>query len=84
MVESLGERHDAAFAGLFTPGFESVDITVNPAYALMNFGGQVRVNEAVTLFLQLQNLGNERYSTVLGYPGMPRAVFVGTRFNIGR
>ena len=79
-----GERHDAAFASLFTPSFDAVDITVNPGYAVMNLGGQVRLHEGLTVFLQIENLGDERYSTSLGYPGMPRAVYVGTRFNIGR
>lgn len=83
-LRAVGERHDAAFAGLFTPSFRAVDITVNPAYALMNLGGQVRVHEGVTVFVQIENLGDERYSTSLGYPGLPRAVFVGTRFNIGQ
>lgn len=80
----VSERHDSAFAGLFTPSFQAVDITVNPGYAVMNLGGQVRLHEAVTVFLQIENLGDERYSTVLGYPGLPRAVFVGTRFNFGQ
>ena len=83
-LRAVGERHDAAFAGLFTPSFQPVDITVNPSYAVMNLGAQVRVHEAATVFLQIENLGDERYSTALGYPGMPRAVYVGTRFNIGR
>ena len=83
-LRAVGERHDAAFAGLFTPDFDAVDITVNPAYAVMNLGGQVRLSEAATVFLQIENLGDERNSTSLGYPGMPRAVYVGTRFNIGR
>ena len=83
-VRAVGESHDAAFAGLFTPSGEGVDITVNPGYAIVNLGGQVRLREAVTVFLQIDNLGDERYSTALGYPGMPRAVYVGARFNIGR
>ena len=29
------------------------------------------------MFLQIENLGDERYSTALGYPGMPRAVYRG-------
>ena len=80
----VSERHDSAFAGLFTPSFQAVDITVNPGYAVMNLGGQVRLHEAVTVFLQIENLGDARYSTTLGYPGLPRAFFVGTRFNIGQ
>ena len=85
-LRAVGERHDSSFffGSLVTPSFEAVDITVNPAYAVMNLGGQVRLHEGLTVFLQIENLGDERYSTSLGYPGMPRAVYVGTRFNIGR
>ena len=83
-LRAVGQRHDAAFAGLFTPDFDAVDITVNPGYVVVNLGGQVRLGEAVTVFLQIENLGDERYATSLGYPGMPRAAYVGTRFNIGR
>ena len=83
-VRAVGQRHGAAFAGLFTPSFEAVDITVNPAYALLNLGGQLRLQEGVTVFLQIENLGDERYSTALGYPGLPRAAFVGARFKLGR
>ena len=82
-LRAVSERHDAAFAGLFASSFGAVDITVNPGYAVVNLGGQVRLSEAVTVFLQIENLGDERYATSLGYPGMPRAVYVGTRFNIG-
>ncbi len=81
-LQAIGERHDAAFAGLFTPSFQSVDITVNPSYTVMNVSGQIRVRDSLTVFLQVDNLGDEQYSTALGYPGMPRAAFVGTRFNI--
>ena len=83
-LQAVGERHDAAFAGLFTPSFQAVDITVNPAYTLMNLGGQVHVHEALTVFLQINNLSDERYSTALGYPGLPRAAFMGARFEVGR
>jgi vitamin B12 transporter len=83
-LRGVGQSHDVAFAALFTPGFDAVDITVNPGYVVVNLGGQVRLREAVTVFLQIENLCDERYSTSLGYPGMPRAVYVGTRFNFGR
>ena len=82
-LRAVGERHDAAFAGLFTPSFQAVDITVDRAYTLINLGGQLRLHDAATAFLHFVNLGNERYSTALGYPGMPRAVVVGARFNVG-
>jgi vitamin B12 transporter len=83
-LRAVGERHDAAFADLFTPDFQSVDITVNPAYTVISLGGRYRVREALTVFLQIDNLGDERYSTALGYPAMPRAVVVGGRFSVGQ
>jgi len=51
---------------------------------VLNLGGQVRLHDAVTAFLRIENLGDEQYSTALGYPALPRAVVVGTRIALGR
>ena len=79
-----GDRHDSAFLGLqrFTDG-RGVDITVNPGYTLLTLGGQFRAHRALTLFLRIDNLTDELYDSALGYPGLPRAVVAGGRFDIG-
>ena len=79
-----GDRHDSAFLGLqrVSDG-RGVDITVNPGYTLLTAGGQFRAHRALTLFLRIDNLTNELYDSALGYPGLPRAVVAGGRFDIG-
>ena len=84
-VRVTGDRHDSAFLGLqrLSDG-RSVDITVNPGYVLLGLGGQVRVRNDVTLFLRVENLTDAAYEGALGYPGLPRAVLAGGRFDFGR
>ena len=79
-----GDRHDSAFMGLqrLSDG-RGVDITVNPGHTLLTLGGQFRAHRALTLFLRIDNLTNELYDSALGYPGLPRAVVAGGRFDIG-
>ena len=79
-----GARHDSAFLGLqrVSDG-RGVDITVNPGYALLTLGGQVRVHEDLTLFARIDNAANAAYDSALGYPGLPRAVVAGGRFALG-
>ena len=79
-----GDRHDSAFLGLqrVSDG-RPVDITVNPGYALLTLGGQVRVQEDLTLFARIDNAADAVYDSALGYPGLPRAVVAGGRFTLG-
>ncbi|MYN65351.1 MAG: TonB-dependent receptor [Acidobacteria bacterium] len=79
-----GDRHDNSFMGLqrLSDG-RGVDISVNPGYTLLTAGGQFRVHRALTLFLRIDNLTNTLYDSALGYPGLPRAVVAGGRFDIG-
>jgi vitamin B12 transporter len=82
----VGARHDAAFLGLATvasagvAGGRAVDITVNPGYAVVGLGAQVRLRDEVSLFARVENAGDRIYETALGFPGMPRAVVAGVRF----
>jgi vitamin B12 transporter len=84
----VGQRHDAAFLGLSTVGSplfqagRSVDITVNPGYTVSWLGGEVRVSRDVAAYLRIDNLTDAAYESVLGYPGLPRSVVAGVRFNI--
>jgi outer membrane cobalamin receptor len=84
----VGQRHDAAFLGLSAvaspqfPAGRSVDITVNPGYTVSWIGGEVRVSRDVAAYLRVDNLTDAAYESVLGYPGLPRSVVAGVRFNI--
>jgi len=86
----VGQRHDAAFLGLFAvpsarfPNGRSVDITVNPAHTLLGIGGDVRIGDDLTVYLRIDNLTDTAYESALGYPGLPRAIVLGGRFSVGR
>jgi outer membrane cobalamin receptor len=84
----IGQRHDAAFLGLSAvpspqfPAGRAVDITVNPGYAVSWLGWEMRFNREVAAYLRIDNLADTAYESVLGYPGLPRSVVAGVRFNI--
>ena len=88
-VRYVGQRHDAAFSAcppVVSPQFptgRSVDITVNPGYTVSWLGGEVRVSRDVAAYLRIDNLTDAAYESVLGYPGLPRSVVAGLRFNVG-
>jgi vitamin B12 transporter len=85
----VGQRHDAAFLGLsaiVSPQFptgRSVDITVNPGYAVSSLGAEARLGPEVSAYARIDNLMNATYESVLGYPALPRSVVAGVRFDIG-
>ena len=80
----VGDRHDSAFLGLVRASDgRGVDITVNHGHTLLTLGGQFRAHRDLTLFLRIDNLTNEMYDSALGYPGLPRAVVAGGRFDLG-
>jgi outer membrane receptor protein involved in Fe transport len=84
----VGDRHDNSFLFLSTvanaarPSFFT-DITVNPGYAVSGLGVDFEVDRSATLFLRANNIGDTEYESALGYPGMPRSVMAGVRFNVG-
>jgi hypothetical protein len=84
----VGDRHDHSFLSLRTvpnsarPSAFTTDITVNPGHRVMGAGLDIRAHDAVTLFLRIDNLGDTVYENVLGYPGLPRAIVAGARFNL--
>jgi hypothetical protein len=85
----VGQRHDNSFLSLRTvpnaerPTALTTDITVNPAYVVAGLGVEVRAHQSVALFVRGDNIGDTEYQSVLGYPGLPRAVVAGVRFNVG-
>jgi outer membrane cobalamin receptor len=86
----IGERHDSAFMPLRTvpePGFptgRAANITVNPAYAWFGATAEYRLHPAVSVYLAIDNLADKAYESALGYPGQPRSVVAGTRWDLSR
>jgi outer membrane cobalamin receptor len=89
-VRMIGDRHDNSFNGMRSvPNAErpmafTSDITVNPGYSVMALAVSVRMHDALSIFLRVDNLADREYDSALGYPGLPRAVVVGARFNVAQ
>jgi vitamin B12 transporter len=85
----VGDRHDNSFLFLRTvanaarPAF-TTDITVNPGYAVAGLGIDYAIDRTATAYLRFNNLTDTTYESALGYPGMPRSVMAGLRFDFGR
>jgi vitamin B12 transporter len=85
----VGQRHDNSFLSLRSvpnpnrPTAVTTDITLNPGYAVVGAGLDVRAHDRVTVFLRADNIGNTEWESALGFPGLPRAAYVGVRFNVG-
>lgn len=84
-----GDRHDHSFLSLRTvpnaerPAAVTTDITVNPGYAVVGAGVDVRAHARATVFVRVSNVGDADYQNVLGYPALPRAVVAGARLRVG-
>jgi outer membrane cobalamin receptor len=89
-VRVVGDRHDNSFLSLRTvpnaarPVAITTDITVNPGYTVTGLGVDFRAHDTLTLFVKSDNVGDTAYQGALGYPGLPRSVVAGARFNVGR
>jgi outer membrane cobalamin receptor len=86
-VRYVGRRHDSAFLYLTTvprPGGTptSADITVNPGYVVLSVNGELRIGRALGLYGRLDNLADREYESALGFPGLPRSVSAGFRFDL--
>ncbi len=64
----------SATAG-FVVGFAS-------AAVVAGLGLDVKVHDAVTAYVRGDNIGDTRYDSALGYPGLPRAIVIGLRFRL--
>ncbi|MEZ5286211.1 MAG: TonB-dependent receptor [Vicinamibacterales bacterium] len=56
----------------------------NPGFTIANAGASLRLVRYVTLQARVQNLFDERYEEVLGYPAPRRTAYVGVRIAAGR
>ena len=87
-MRMVGQRHDNSFLFLSTvpnaerPTSFTTDITVNPGYVVAGLGVDFRFHDRLTAFVRGDNIGDSEYESVLGYPGLPRAVVIGARFNV--
>jgi len=71
----VGRRVDSDFQ------FPSLGITSNPGYAKWDLAASLRSTHRLTYFAAFENLTNDRYEEVLGYPALGRSVRAGLRFD---
>ncbi len=71
----VGERADCDFAG--------IGLTSNPGYARLDARLRVRIAGALEAFVAADNLLDEEYQEVLGYPALGRSVRGGLRLRLG-
>jgi len=69
----VGERDDTDFST-----FPSKQVTLSP-YVLFAVTAQYQLTRHVSLFGRVENLFNEHYEEVLGYPVPSRTIFLGAR-----
>jgi vitamin B12 transporter len=89
-VRHNGPQLDSNFTGIPTPfpaGLPDVKPgtgvnagrVVLASYTLANLSGSFEVTEAIEVFGRVENLADEDYYEVFGFPTSPRAAYVGAR-----
>lgn len=64
----VNAREELNFGG---PNFDIED------YAVVNFAAEYEVNSHLSIFGRIENLGNEQYAEVFGFPALGRAAYGG-------
>jgi vitamin B12 transporter len=57
---------------------------LNPGYQKIDLSARYALNPAVTFFISIENLLNERYTAAFGFPALPLTFRTGIKFRIGR
>ena len=89
-VRHNGKQLDSNFTGIATPFPPSLPgvkpgtganagRVVLASYTLVNLSGAFEVTDAIELFGRVENLTDEDYYEVFGFPTSPRAAYVGAR-----
>jgi outer membrane receptor protein involved in Fe transport len=71
----VGRRSDSDFLFL---GFDHA-----AGYALVNLGGWYAINSRITAYANAENILNQHYNEVVGYPSLSANFRAGFRFRIG-
>lgn len=84
-----GEKFDLNLDGFFVGRRRDIDpvtfsrLVYNDAYAKLDLAGGYRITPRVTTFARIENLLNQNYQEVLGYPAYKLNFSAGMRFRIG-
>jgi outer membrane receptor protein involved in Fe transport len=88
LVTHLGTRWGANLGGSFVGRRSDSDFLLlgfNHAagYALVNLGGWYAINSRITAYVNAENILNQHYNEVVGYPSLSANFRAGFRFRIG-
>jgi outer membrane receptor protein involved in Fe transport len=70
---AVGRRADSDFAGL--------GLMTNDGYTRLDARARVRIGHGLEVFVVGENLLDQRYQEILGYPALGRALRGGLRFH---
>jgi vitamin B12 transporter len=73
----VGPRTDSDF--LFPP----LGLSSNPGYAVFDVAASYRLGAQATVIARIDNLFDQDYQNVLGYPALGRGAYAGLRFTFG-
>jgi outer membrane cobalamin receptor len=88
LLDYVGQRWGGDLAGSFVgrradSDFYGFNIDHAPAYVLVNAGGWYAVTSRVTAYVSGENLLNQYYNEVVGYPALGINFRAGIRFRVG-
>lgn len=85
----VGERFDVNLSALFIGRRRDIDpvsfsrLVYNEGFSKVDLAGGYRLNARATLFARIENLLNQNYQEVLGYPAYRLTFSAGLRMRIG-
>ncbi|HET9365298.1 MAG TPA: TonB-dependent receptor, partial [Candidatus Angelobacter sp.] len=83
---NLVSRRDSS-TFLFDPNFGPTLLLPNrnlaPSYQKLDFGGSYRLNRHLELYSAIENLANEHYDPVPGFPALPFNFHAGIKLTLG-
>jgi outer membrane cobalamin receptor len=88
LVTYTGQRWGANLGGSFVgrrPDSDFLGFGIDHAagYALVNLGGYYKLTSRITAYANLENVLNQSYNEVVGYPALGANIRAGMRFRIG-
>ena len=88
LLDYVGARWGADLAGSFVgrradSDFYGFNIDHAPAYVLVNAGGWYGLTSRVSAYISAENLLNQYYNEVVGYPALGINFRAGIRFRVG-
>lgn len=94
-INWTGQRYDLSLSGSFVGGRRDIDpltgarfdasgdAIFNDGYAKLNVAGSYRIHRSVSLFARVENLLNQDYEEVRGYPAYRLNFIAGLRIKFG-